>query len=89
MKKKLQQIRLHRRLSQDQVADLVGMTQPNYSRKENGFTKISNEEWELLAKKLQIPVEEIYEEEAKTLINKNKEGNNFFLLQSVSIYQIL
>ena len=38
------------------------MTQSNYSRKEKGYTKITKQEWQLLAKKLEVAFEEIYEE---------------------------
>ncbi|WP_234109429.1 helix-turn-helix transcriptional regulator [Chryseobacterium sp. R2A-55] len=78
MKTKLQEIRISKGLSQEDVANLVGMTQPNYSRKENGLTKISKPEWELLTKKLDVILEDIYEEEPKTtIIDANIKGNSF------------
>ncbi len=52
MKTKLQEVRNRKGLSQEQVAEMVGMTQSNYSRKENGFTKMFQPEWELIAKKI-------------------------------------
>ena len=41
----------------------MGMTTSTYSRKENGHSKIHQEEWDRLAKALEIPVEDIYESE--------------------------
>lgn len=67
------------------MGEMVGMTQATYSRKENGFTRISNSEWELLAKKLDVSLDEIYGEDAKTIIYKNKEGNNNFNFGTIHI----
>lgn len=54
------------------------MTQPNYCKKENGNSPITKKEWELLAKKLEVQVEDIFEkEEPKTYIYKNIKGNSF------------
>ena len=53
------------------------MTQSNYSRKENGSAKISLTEWNLLSKKLQVALEDIYEpDESQIFIfNDNATGN--------------
>jgi len=53
------------------------ISQSNYSRKENGITRISKQEWERFAKKLDVKVEEIYEEDPATTIYKNNKGNSF------------
>lgn len=58
---KLQGTRLKKGLSQETIADMLGMTQSNYSRKENGSSKITREEWERLSKILEVPLEEIFE----------------------------
>jgi hypothetical protein len=49
----------------------------NYTRRENGETKISNEEWKILAKKLETPLENIYEadESMVFIFNDNANGN--------------
>ena len=77
MKTKLFEVRNQKGLSQEHLADLVGMTQANYSRKENGISKIGQQEWDLLAKKLNVPLENIFEEEPKNIIYKNIKGNSF------------
>ena len=43
------------------MADLIGMTQSNYSRREKGMTKISAQEWGKIAKVLDLKIEDIYE----------------------------
>ena len=42
VKEKLFDVRTKKGLSQEELADLIGMTQSNYSRKENGIKKTSN-----------------------------------------------
>ncbi len=51
---------------------------PNYCKKENGKVKITNEEWHKLANYLDVPFDDIYEEdEAKFYINmENQNGDN-------------
>lgn len=55
------------------------MTQPNYSRKENGITRINQKEWEYIAQKLDVNTEDIFEEDETTVIYKNNKGNSFNL----------
>lgn len=71
IKEKLKEVRENKNLSQEQLADLVGMTQPNYSRRENGLKKISEIEWNLFAKKLGVTKEEIFEEDLSNIVYKN------------------
>ncbi|SFC53452.1 helix-turn-helix domain-containing protein [Flavobacterium phragmitis] len=60
-KTKLTNARLAKGISQEELADLIGMTQSNYSRRENGHKKISEVEWIRIAKELGVSKEEIYE----------------------------
>ncbi|MDR6544083.1 transcriptional regulator with XRE-family HTH domain [Chryseobacterium rhizosphaerae] len=64
-------------MSQEQIADMLGMTQSAYSRKEKGNSKISAEEWERLSKTLEVPLEDIFQhEEGQVFIfNDNPTGN--------------
>ncbi len=57
----LQSKRLERQLSQEEIADLLGMTQSTYSRKEKGIIKITKAEWAKIAEVLQVEKDEIYE----------------------------
>jgi transcriptional regulator with XRE-family HTH domain len=58
---KLIQTRLARGLSQEELADLIGMSQSNYSRRESGRKNISDIEWNRIAKELGVEIETIYE----------------------------
>ncbi|CAA9197442.1 helix-turn-helix transcriptional regulator [Flavobacterium collinsii] len=71
MKKKLLQARLNKGLSQEELADLIGISQSNYSRREKGLKKISNMEWVKIAKYLDVAKEEIYESDNLNTIDTN------------------
>lgn len=62
-KEKLLTVRKRKGFTQQQVADAIATDVSNYSRKESGTVKIIQAEWDKLAKFLEVPVEEIYEEE--------------------------
>lgn len=76
IKEKLLDARLKKGLSQEELADLIGMTQSNYSRRENGLKRISDPEWTKIAKELKVKKEDIYEEDSQTIVYKNIKGNN-------------
>ncbi len=65
-----------------QIADLLLMDVSNYSRKVKGTVKVRSDEWEKLAKLLDVPVEDIYQsDESQYFICKdnakgNYQGNN-------------
>lgn len=61
LKLKLKDARLNKGMSQEALADLIGMTQCNYNRRENGKKTISDAEWIKIAKALSIGKELIYE----------------------------
>ncbi|MGI9583251.1 helix-turn-helix domain-containing protein [Chryseobacterium sp. RRHN12] len=65
---KLRTLRKQKGYTQQQIADLLATDVSNYSRKENGDVKIFDDEWEKLAKALDVPVEDIREEKAATVI---------------------
>ncbi|SNR86859.1 helix-turn-helix transcriptional regulator [Flavobacterium sp. ov086] len=66
---KLIQTRLAKGLSQEEIADLIGMSQSNYSRRESGRTNITEIEWQRIAKELGVEKEIIFEPEEQ---NKEK-----------------
>jgi len=61
IKSKLTKARNHRGFSQEYMANLLNMDVSNYSRRESGQIKISVEQWQILAKELDVPLEDIYE----------------------------
>lgn len=78
IKQKLINKRVEKKLSQEEFASLLGITQSQYSRRENGITKISKKEWDKIAKFLETPLEEIYEpEDGVYYINNENVNGNF------------
>lgn len=76
LKKRLLDARLHMGLSQEEMADLIGMTQPNYCRREKGLKKISDAEWSKMAKELGVKKEDIYESDDQLFRHRNIGKNN-------------
>lgn len=50
--------------TQENMAKILHMTQSQYQRREKGDIKISDEEWERIAKALDTPLEDIKEEDS-------------------------
>ncbi|WP_333597279.1 helix-turn-helix transcriptional regulator [Chryseobacterium flavum] len=59
---KLKKLRKQRGYTQEYMSKILSVDVSNYSRKENGETKIFADEWEKLAKALDVSVEDIKEE---------------------------
>lgn len=79
MKKiKLIQLRLAKGLSQEELADLIGMTQSNYSRRENGRKNITEVEWVKIAKELDVKKEAIYEPDTKNIKDRDDINTNHY-----------
>ena len=75
---KLIEARKSKGLSQQQLAEKLCMDVSNYNRREKGQSKISHSEWEKLSKILNVPVEEIYEnEEANLFVFKDSSIGNY------------
>ena len=65
IQEKLKTLRKERGISQEKMAKILSTDPSNYSRKERGETRIHDEEWQKLAAALEVPVEDIKNEEAK------------------------
>ncbi|MDR2237750.1 MAG: helix-turn-helix domain-containing protein [Chryseobacterium sp.] len=71
-KEKLRLIRKQKGYTQQEIADIIATDVSNYSRKESGDVRIIRDEWDKIARFLDVPVEEIYEEEeAKVVVNND------------------
>jgi transcriptional regulator with XRE-family HTH domain len=77
IKEKLLEARLKKGLSQEELADLMNMTQSNYSRRENGLKSISEAEWQKFSSILNVEKEDIYEEDSPSVVYKNIKGHSF------------
>jgi len=60
-KTKLVEMRKLKRITQGQIADYLNMSITCYHRREKGQVYIKEEEWDKIAKFLNVPVDEIYE----------------------------
>ncbi|WP_126651048.1 helix-turn-helix transcriptional regulator [Chryseobacterium aureum] len=70
-KEKLRTVRKMKGYTQQELADVIPTDVSNYSRKESGSVSITKAEWQKLAKFLEVPVEEIYQEEEANIIIEN------------------
>ena len=71
-KEKLRAIRKQKGYTQQQIADIIATDVSNYSRKESGDVRIIKDEWNKIARFLDVEVEDIYEdEEAKVVVNND------------------
>jgi transcriptional regulator with XRE-family HTH domain len=78
-KTKLIEMRNLKRLSQQHIAEQLNMDVSCYNRREKGEVYIKIEEWEKLAKILNVPISEIFEtDEKQSFICKDKSSSNFF-----------
>jgi transcriptional regulator with XRE-family HTH domain len=68
---KLRSLRKQRGISQEKIANAIATNPSNYSRKERGEVRIYDDEWEKLAKFLEVPVEDIKEEVLANVVNNN------------------
>lgn len=85
---KLIELRRAKKITQNQMAKNIHMEQTTYSRKERGKSPISNDEWDRLAKVLDVPVEEIKSETVPvTIKNENCTFNDNIGIQYVNIPQ--
>lgn len=65
IQEKLKNLRKQKGISQEKMAKIIGTDTSNYSRKERGEVKIFNDEWDKLAKTLEVSVEEIKNYDAR------------------------
>ncbi|WP_228372398.1 helix-turn-helix transcriptional regulator [Chryseobacterium daeguense] len=65
VQERLKSLRKQKGISQETMAKTLGTDTSNYSRKERGEVKIFDYEWEKLAKVLDVPLEDIKNEETR------------------------
>jgi transcriptional regulator with XRE-family HTH domain len=75
-KEKLRTVRKMKGFTQQQMAEVIPTDVSNYSRKESGTVSITQTEWNKLAKFLEVPVEEIYEEDEVKFVVENPVFND-------------
>ncbi|KFF74379.1 regulatory protein [Chryseobacterium sp. P1-3] len=75
-KEKLRTVRKRKGYTQQQMADIIPTDVSNYSRKESGAVSITQAEWTKIANFLDVPVDEIYEEDEANVIVNNPVFND-------------
>lgn len=63
-------------MSQEKMAKILSTDTSNYSRKERGETRIHDEEWQKIADALDVPVEDIKEEELSGIVHNDNSSFN-------------
>ena len=73
---KLRTLRKQRGYTQEYMSNIIATDVSNYSRKESGDVRIFDDEWEKLAKALDVKVEDIKEEKPGNTVNFNDSSTN-------------
>lgn len=68
IQEKLRNLRKEKCMSQEKMAKILSTDISSYCRKENGKSKIHQDEWEKLAKALEVSVDDIKESESSGII---------------------
>lgn len=81
---KIKHVREDRKLSQEFIANELGLSQSQYSRRESGETKFIAEELIQLSKALETKIADLYGEESAVFNNNNQKGGAFGQYVTVS-----
>ncbi|AZA93250.1 Helix-turn-helix domain [Chryseobacterium nakagawai] len=73
----MEKLRKQRGYTQEYMSNIISTDVSNYSRKENDEVRIFDDEWEKLAKALDVPVEEIKEERKTAIVHNNHDNTTF------------
>ncbi|MBL1222563.1 helix-turn-helix transcriptional regulator [Chryseobacterium sp. L7] len=73
---KLRTLRKQKGITQQYLADIIATDVSNYSRKESGDVRIFDDEWEKLAKALDVSVDDIKEEKSGNTVNFHDSSTN-------------
>ena len=78
-KTKLIEVRKRKNITQEKIADILCMDVSNYNRREKGTSKISMHEWQKISEVLDVPIQDIYENDESTVIifNDNSTGTGY------------
>lgn len=76
VQEKLRVLRKQRGLSQEKMAKILSTDPSNYSRKERGEIRIHDEEWQKIADALDVPVEDIKDDERPGIVHNDNSTFN-------------
>ncbi|SHL63002.1 helix-turn-helix transcriptional regulator [Chryseobacterium polytrichastri] len=86
VKTKLIRARKDKKFSQQDIAEHLNISQTHYLRKEKGEVEIRDEEWERIAKLLDVEVDEIKEKDKENSISQNFENITGSYVGSNNVY---
>ncbi|MBL7880520.1 MAG: helix-turn-helix transcriptional regulator [Chryseobacterium gambrini] len=86
VKEKLIKARKERNFSQQDIAEHLKISQTHYLRKEKGEVEIKDEEWERIAKLLDVEVDDIKQSDKENSIHQNFENNSGNCIGSNNVY---
>lgn len=84
MNVKLRKLREEKHISQDTLASILDISQPQYCRKEANLVGFTEDEWNKIAVFLDTSVEKIKNDDAKVVQNNNGTATNFAYIINVS-----
>jgi transcriptional regulator with XRE-family HTH domain len=76
IQEKLRNLRKQKNMSQEKMAKILSTDISSYCRKENGKSKIHDDEWEKLAKALNVSVDDIKESENSGIVRNDNSSFN-------------
>jgi len=88
IKSKLITARKEKNMTQGDMAELLFISQSQYQRRERGEIRISDEEWERIAKLLGKEIQEIKEEDNFTTINNYDNCSGTYAARDNYFYNI-
>lgn len=71
IQEKLRNLRKQKGMSQEKMAKILSTDISSYSRKENGKSRIHEDEWEKLANALEVSVDDIKESESSGIVHND------------------
>lgn len=74
---KLKNLRKQKGYTQEYMSKILATDVSNYSRKESGDVRIFDDEWEKLAKALDVSVGDIKEEKPVAIVHNNHDNTTF------------
>ncbi|GAA4162756.1 hypothetical protein GCM10022217_30760 [Chryseobacterium ginsenosidimutans] len=86
IKEKLIRARKEKNFSQQDIAEHLKISQTHYLRKEKGEVEIRDDEWERIAKLLNVEIDDIKQTEKENSINQNFENNSGNYIGSNNVY---
>lgn len=79
MNVKLRKVRESKKISQAEIAEILGISQTQYHRNETGKGFFTNNQWEILSDYLDVPISNIRDNNDSVLIfKKNDQRNSYF-----------